>query len=199
MSVTTSDEAAPKQPGRPRDAAARQKILDSALEILQEEGFSKVTCEMIRVRAGVSKATVYRWWPNKAAVMMEAFREAVAPEVPFSSTGSLENDIRAQLGKFVRMLKGPRGRILMAIVAAAQSDPVVAAALTDYWIKPRRAEAKAALSGNPQWKKSHIGVDPELVLDVLYGPLYFRLLIGLPLSDEYARSLADLVLNGLKG
>jgi len=190
-------EILPKRPGRPRDESARQRILDSALDLLQEESFAQVTVESIAARAGVGKATVYRWWPNKAAVMIEAFREAVGPEVPFPDSGSFEDDIRLQLQQFTRMLLGPRGRMLAGFVAAAQSDPDVALALSDYWITPRRAEAKDALRNKRRWKESHADLDPELVLDVLYAPLYYRIMTGLPLTLEYTQSLVDLVLKAL--
>jgi AcrR family transcriptional regulator len=190
-------ETVTKRPGRPRDESARQRILDAALELLQEESFAQVTVESIAARAGVGKATVYRWWPNKAAVMIEAFREAVAPEVPFPDSGCLEDDIRLQLDKFTRMLLGPRGRMLAGFVAAAQSDPDVAAGLSDYWIKPRRSQAKEALMGKRRWKESLTDLDPDLVLDLLYAPLYYRVMTGLPLTLEYTQSLVDLVMKAL--
>jgi len=190
-------ETVQKRPGRPRDESARQRILDAALELLQQESFAQLTVESIAARAGVGKATVYRWWPNKAAVMIEAFREAVGPEVPFPDSGCLEDDIRLQMDKFTRMLLGPRGRMLTGFVAAAQSDPDVAAALADYWIKPRRAEAKEALRVKRRWKESHTDLDPELVLDILYAPLYYRAMTGLPLTLEYTQSLVDLVMKAL--
>jgi AcrR family transcriptional regulator len=190
-------ETVAKRPGRPRDESARQRILDAALELLQEESFAQVTVESIAGRAGVGKATVYRWWPNKAAVMIEAFRDAVTPEVPFPDSGCLEDDIRLQLDKFTRMLLSPWGRMLAGFVAAAQSDPDVAVALSDYWISPRRAEAKEALRGKRRWKEFHMDVDPELVLDLLYAPLYYRLMTGLPVTVEYTQSLVDLVMKAL--
>ena len=198
MGMTETVETTAKRLGRPRDELARQRILDAALEIVEEVGFAQVTTCAIAERAGVGKATVYRWWPNKAAVLIEAFREAVAPEVPFVDTGSFEADIRLQVEKFARMLIGPKGRMLAAILAAAQNDVDVAAALMDYWIRPRRAEAAAAMERKDQWKEHAGGIDTGLLLDMLYGPLYFRLLTGLPLSPEYADEVAEFVLGALR-
>src|ERR671936_350476 len=87
-------------PGRPRDEEARRRVLDAACGLLEEVGFRSVTVDAIAERAGASKATVYRWWPNKAALLIEAFRDAVSPEFPFADTGSLANDIRTQLCRF---------------------------------------------------------------------------------------------------
>ncbi len=184
-----------KRAGRPRDESARQRIVAAALALLDETGFAAVTVEAIAVRAGVGKATVYRWWPNKAAVVIEAFREAVVPELPFPDTGCIRRDIRIQMQEFNRMLTGPRGRTMAGIVAAAQSDPDVCAALWTYWIAPRRADARISLLRKKQWP-AH--ADPELLLDLLYGPMYYRLLLKhLPLSPEYAEAIADLALKAI--
>ena len=83
--------------GRPRDEAARQRILKAALDLMDETAFAQVTAEAIAERAGTSKATLYRWWPNKAAVVIEAFRQAVAPELPLQDTGSLREDLTTQV------------------------------------------------------------------------------------------------------
>src|SRR5271168_3636240 len=114
--------------GRPRDEDARARILEASLEALEELGYPGVTCEAIAERAGASKATIYRWWPHKEAVMLEALRESVAQELPFPDTGNLKDDIRIQLQNFVKLLTSPRGRVFKGLIAAAQSDPKVAAA-----------------------------------------------------------------------
>jgi AcrR family transcriptional regulator len=193
-----TDELVTRGRGRPRDEFVRKRILDAALELLEQLGFANATVEAIAERAGASKATVYRWWPNKAAVFIEAFREGVAPELPFANTGSLRDDIRKQLQNFTRMLTGRRGRILAAFVAAAQDDPEVAAALRSLWIRPRRNEAKQALGRNRESGELREDVDLDLALDLLYGPLYYRLLLGHgPLSQNYAETLAEFALEGL--
>ncbi|MDQ1472065.1 MAG: hypothetical protein QOJ99_3545 [Bryobacterales bacterium] len=193
-------ELAVRGRGRPRDELARQRILDAALAELEASGFANATVEAIADRAGAGKATVYRWWPNKAAVFIEAFREGVAPELPFPNTGSFRQDILTQLQNFTRMLSGRHGRLLAAFVTAAQSDPEVAAALWSLWVEPRREQARKALERNQARGELRADVDPDLVLDLLYGPLYYRLLLGggnLALSQSYAEHLTDLALNGL--
>src|SRR5579875_539326 len=164
--------------GRPRDAAARKRILQAALELLESHAFSEITTEAIAERAGASKATIYRWWPNKAAVLIEALREAVAQELPFPDTGDVRQDIRVQLENFVKLLTGRRGRIFKAFIAAAQSDPEVAIAFRSVWMQPRRAATKAVLQRHQESGRLPADLDLDLVLDLLYGPLYFRLLVG---------------------
>jgi AcrR family transcriptional regulator len=182
--------------GRPRDEEARSRILEASLEALEELGYPGVTCEAIAERAGASKATIYRWWPHKEAVMLEALRESVAHELPFPDTGNLREDIRIQLHNFVKLLTGSRGRVFKGMIAAAQSDPKVAAAFLSIWVLPRREFARRGIDRYRSELRS--GVDLEVVLDALYAPLYYRLLIGHePLSIAFADQMMELVWAGI--
>ncbi|MBV8069960.1 MAG: TetR/AcrR family transcriptional regulator [Acidobacteriaceae bacterium] len=188
------EDSAPRGRGRPRDELVRTRILAAALATLEELGFANATCDAIAERAGASKATIYRWWPNKAAVLIEAVREAVAQELPFPDTGDVREDLRLQLRNFVRLLNGRRGRAFKAFVAAAQSDPEVSDAFRSAWVRPRRQYAKAGLE-RYRGKSFRDDVDLDLVMDCLYGPLYYRLLLGHgSLSEKYTDALTDLVI-----
>src|SRR3954464_2749807 len=143
MKTTVQHDEGTRGPGRPRCEETRQRILGAAAELLEEVGFADATMDAIAERAGASKATVYRWWPHKAAVLIEAFRESVIGELPFAVTASLEADLRQQLVQFVLMLCGRKGRAFAGFIAGAQSDPDLAEAFRRLWIHPRREEAKA--------------------------------------------------------
>lgn len=184
--------------GRPRSEVSRQRILDAALETLEISGFTCSTTDLIAERAGASKATIYRWWPTKASLLAEALREAVAHEMPFPETGDLATDIELQLQNFIGLLNGRLGRAFKAFVGAAQSDPEVAAAFLEEWVKPRRKEAKTVLELYQVKGQIAADVDLDLVLDLLYGPLYFRLLSGYgALTPAYAKQITVFALNGL--
>jgi len=201
MSTVTNehlDEAGPRGRGRPRDEVARGRILESALEVLEEAGFANTTTDAIAERAGASKATIYRWWPNKAAVLIEALRQQVAQEMPFPDTGDVKRDIQEQLQNFMKLLTGRRGRIFKAFIAAAQSDPEFAEAFRSVWIQPRRTEAKAVLERHKIAGALPKNTDLEVVMDLIYGPIYFRLLAGhAPLTAEFADEIAEFALRGL--
>jgi AcrR family transcriptional regulator len=184
--------------GRPRDEAARRRILQAALDLMEESAFTQMTMEAIAERAGASKTTVYRWWPNKAALAIEAFREAVAPELPLRDTGSLRQDLTTQMQNFARVLSGRGGRMLRSFLVAARCDPEVAEAFRSLWSDPRRAEAKQMLRQKQSNGQLRRDADLDLVLDSLYGPLYYRFLVKNELpSQKYAESLAALVIQGL--
>lgn len=187
-----------RPPGRPRDEAARDRIRDAALKLLEEVGFSNVTCDAIAQRSCASKATIYRWWPNKAAVLIDAFVEIVSPELPLRQTATLEEYIRVHLSQFALMLAGEKGRILAAVIAAAQNDPEVESAFLSHWIKPRRMLSRSALQKFKDDGQLPERFDIEQVLDAMYGPLHFLLMVrhGKP-TVEYAASLAAMLVHGL--
>ncbi len=193
-----TQENSPRGRGRPRDEAARRRILKAALDLIDETTFSQVTAEAIAERANVSKATVYRWWPNKSAVVIDAFREAFAPELPLLHAGSLREDLTQQLRNFARLLSGRGGRMLRSFIVAARSDAEVAAAFRSIWRNPRREEARNMLQLKQESGQLRGDVNLDLVLDSLYGPLYYRFLVANePPSQKYAESIADLVIEGL--
>jgi len=131
-------------------------------------------------------------------VLIEALREAVAQELPFPDTSDLREDLRVQLENFVKLLTGRRGRIFKAFIAAAQSDPEVATAFLSVWFQPRRASTKAVLERHQQSGRLAPDLDLDLVLDLLYGPLYFRLLVGHgTLTTADADAIAEMALRGL--
>jgi AcrR family transcriptional regulator len=186
-------------PGRPRDEEVSKRILDAAEKLLEDVGVTSTTVDAIADLAGASKATVYRWWPNKASVLIDAFRQAVGEELPFPDTGAFEEDIRQQVRTFTSLLMSRKGRLLAAFVRAAQQDPEVKAAFREYWLIPRRAEAKQAMDRHRQRGDMPADMDLDIAIDVLYGPLYYHMLTGYrELSLDYADELVEAALSGLR-
>ncbi len=188
----------PRPPGRPRSERARRAILQAANELLEGEGFAAVTMEAIAERAGVSKATIYRWWPNRAAVVMDGFLSTVSSEVPFPHTGHAREDIRLHMRRLTDAFGGRIGRTVAALLAEGQADPELADALRSRWLLVRRAEAREILELGIERGELREGLDPEVAVDVLYGPIYYRLLVGhAPLDEDFADALADHIFAGL--
>lgn len=184
--------------GRPRSERARRAILKAAGELLDSNGFAGVTAEAIAARAGVSKATIYRWWPNKAAVITDSFLELTAPEIDFVETGSVREDLRLQMRSLIRTFAGKSGQTIAALIAEGQSDPEVADAFRSRWICARREETERVLRRGVERGELCGGLDLEAVMDALYGPIYYRLLVGhLPLEEGFADMLTDYVIYGL--
>src|ERR1700690_201502 len=157
-----------RYPGRPRSEQARVAILRSALKLLGKSGFSDLTIEDVAARAGVGKATVYRWWPNKAALIADAFANSTTRKLHFPDTGSVRTDMSQQMCQVVKVFLSRRGRILAAILAAGQSDAGLITAFRERFMKPRRREAYATLRRGILRGELRKDVDMDLLLDSLY-------------------------------
>lgn len=186
-----------RQPGRPRSEQARQAIFRSTLKLLRRSSFSGLTIEAIAADANVGKATVYRWWPNKGALVVDAFASSSEAELHFPNTGSVYRDMSWQMVQFLGVLRSPRGRIVAALIAGGQTDPDVLAAFRDRFLLPRREEAYKTLRRAIQRGELPPNLNLDAVLDTLYGAIYMRFLIRhRELSEGYIRQLCRLVLSG---
>ena len=192
------DSICGKALGRPRSEAARQAILCAANSLLVRDGFENVTMEAIAATAGVSKATLYRWWPSKSAVLMEAFLAAAAPCGAAPDTGNVREDLRRWMRGLCQTFAGRAGTIIAGIVAEAQGDPEAADIFRSHYLAPRRWEVKNALARAQARGQLRADTDLESVVDALFGPVYFRLLAGhASLTAEFADTLVETLLDGL--
>jgi AcrR family transcriptional regulator len=188
-----------RSPGRPRSEEARKAILESTLELLKQSGFADLSIESIAAHAGVGKATVYRWWPNKGGLVMDAFVSVAEEELSFPPTGSVEKAIREQMKKWSSIFGGPLGRVIAAVIGAGQSEPEMLEAFQNYYVEPRRREARELLKQAIENGEIRPDLNPDLILDILYGPLYFRLLIKSgPLTLAFIDQVFEIVWPGLQ-
>jgi AcrR family transcriptional regulator len=174
-----------------RNEQARTAILRAARELLDRRGFRRLTIEGIAARAGVGKATIYRWWPSKAAVAMDAVLEAAGPRIPFPDTGSAREDLRRQIASVIKLYTRTRtGRGLRALLAESQHDPSLAESLRDRFIASRRAEAATVFERAVERGELRPDLDVGVAIDALYGAVYYRLLVShAPLDSAYADTL----------
>jgi hypothetical protein len=129
---------------------------------------------------------------------MDGFLSTVSSEVPFPHTGCAREDIRLHMRRLIEAFGGRMGRTVAALIAEGQADPELAEALRSRWLSVRRAEAREILEGGIVRGELREDLDPEVVVDSLYGPIYYRLLVGhAPLEEDFADALADHVFAGL--
>jgi AcrR family transcriptional regulator len=189
----------PKPQGRPRSESAHRAILDAANRLLQQVGFHDLSVEAIAAEAGVSKTTIYRWWPNKAAVVMDSFLAAIGPQLHFPPDLPAHESVRAQMRTLVDIFNQGAGHTIAALLGEAQADPELAEAFRARWIANRREIAREILAHGVTTGELRPDCDLEVALDSLYGALYFRLLVGhLPLSKTFVDALVDQVFAGLR-
>ncbi|MEO8878726.1 MAG: TetR/AcrR family transcriptional regulator [Polyangiaceae bacterium] len=176
--------------GRKRSEASRAAILKAALELLHERSYAEVTADEIAERAGTSKQTMYRWWQSKADVVLEALREH-ARTIDAPELGSLEKDLDVFLASSFRLLNGPQGTasVLKGLMAEAQLDPNFAPRFAKF-IASRRETLASIFHRHVRGKKALV----EAAVDMAYGTLWYRLLIGhAKLDRELASELARLI------
>lgn len=185
-----------RAPGRPRSEESRQAILRSTLKFLRQQGgFPNLSIEAISADAKVSKATVYRWWPTKAALVADAFSASVEQELQFPDTGSLRGDVAQQMRRVIRVFRSPRGKVVAALIAGGQSDPELIEAFRERFLWPKRKQAYKTLQRGIDRGEIAAGTDLDLLLDTLYGPIYMRFLIRhFELHEEFADQICGLVL-----
>ncbi|MCC3767547.1 TetR/AcrR family transcriptional regulator [Streptomyces sp. UNOC14_S4] len=184
-----------------RSERSRRAILDAALELVGEVGFTRLTIEAIAARAGVGKQTIYRWWPSKAAVLFEAVvPEGLDPaDIELPDTGDLEADLKLVLRATVDDLLSERlDAPTRALHAETQNDPELGRALTEKVLEPQLQAYVRRLRSAQRAGQLAADVDPRIALELLVGPLFHRWQTRtLPLSHAYADTVVELALRGL--
>jgi AcrR family transcriptional regulator len=186
--------------GRPRSDSARRAILRAARELIDENGPTALTVEGIAARAGVGKPTIYRWWPDRHSVAMAALMEG---ESAVSSSGSNSRSpigaLHRQIRKVVSLFATPMGRNVTTMIASADHDSELAKAFRNHFVLTRREEGRALLLQAIDRGEIRPNANVEIVLDMIYGALFFRLLMGhAALDDALVRQLLEEALRGLR-
>jgi AcrR family transcriptional regulator len=167
-----------------------------------EHGSDAVSMDAVAERAGVSKATIYRWWPSKEMLALDALYAEWAGAHPQPlDTGSLRGDLLSLLRPWVTLLAAkPFGRVMAALITKAQSDPAFAEAYRAHFVEPRRDQARAIFARAIDRGEIPAETNVEVALDLLYGPIYHRLLHGhAALNERFAEDVVETALAGIAG
>jgi AcrR family transcriptional regulator len=199
MAQVTVEDRAPRR-GRPRSEASRKAILRAASELLLEHGLNQISMDAVAERAGASKATIYRWWPSKELLALDAVFSEWAPQpASIHDTGSLEGDLLTLVRPWARRLaKKPYGRVIAALISKAQNDPQFAEQYLTRFVQPRRDQSRVIFAHAIERGEIPADTDIEVALDLLYGAIYHRILHGhAELTDRFARSVVNHVVAGV--
>ncbi len=190
----------PRGRGRRPAAEVREDILDAAAVLLFREGMAGFTIERVAAEAGASKTTIYKWWPSKGALAADGYFHATEAELEFPDTGDIRADLRSQLRSFVHLITATAaGRLIAELIGHAQTDPDLAAALQTRYAGPRLRLAVDALNLARERGQLHPDINPESIVDQLWGACYHRLLVtGLPITEGFADNLLANVLHGIQ-
>jgi AcrR family transcriptional regulator len=185
--------------GRPRNQDANEAILRATLRLVSAKGFRAVTMDQIAEKAGVGKMTVYRRWPNKAALVMDALLVLIGPETAFPQAARALDRLRRQLDLQARFFRSESGTLIRSLLAEAQSDEVLAKAFRERWLRPRRDGVIEILKQAIAEGDVRDGIDLEVATDQLYGPIYYRLLLGSgKLDSRFLNALFEQFLSGYR-
>ncbi|MEV4399141.1 TetR/AcrR family transcriptional regulator [Nonomuraea sp. NPDC049607] len=167
----------PRHPERRSEQSAKA-VVQAALELCQEIGYAKVSIEGIASRAGVGKNTIYRWWPSKAAVLLDGLLELWGGAAPFPDTGDIVADLKAQMRAAVAsLIADPVGLHYRALIGEAQHDAALAQDLHERLIRPMVLRANERIELAQRQGQIRGDLDPELVVELLYGPVYHHWLL----------------------
>jgi AcrR family transcriptional regulator len=184
--------------GISRDARCRRIILDCALDQVSKFGFRAVSVESIAEATGVAKTTIYRRWPNKAAIVMDGFMDRVHAGTLFKPQATILKSVRLQMRTMARAFRGEDGAMIRSLLAEAQFDNELAAALRDRWTLPRRKMALGIFQEAVRRGELRPDIDLEAAIDLLYAPMYYRLQMGIaPLTDAYIDAIFNMVMKGI--
>lgn len=188
----------PRGPGRPRSSAARARVLQAARALVETQGPAAVTIEAIAARSGVSKPTIYRTWPNAPAVVMAALMDSTETPAARTHPASALAALRRQLREIAGTFASRTGRSVTQMIAAADAETELAKAFRHHFILARREEGRRMLAAAVTAGEVRRDVDLDVALDLLYGPVFFRILVGhAPADERFCDRLLDQVVNGL--
>jgi AcrR family transcriptional regulator len=189
----------PKVRGRHRSLEAEAAILKATLYLLERQPLRKVTADAIARRAGVSKATIYKWWPNKSLVALDAFLTGMSEQVIMPDTGSAERDFTEQLKSVIAFYTSSVGRLFGQFLAEGQSDQAFLALFRERFLYARRNAARVMWQRGVDRGEIRKEIDSEIVLDLIYGPMVFRLLARHgSLSGGESETMVATIFGGLR-
>lgn len=183
--------------GRPRSEESRRAILDATRRLLTHMSVSKISIEAIAKKAGVGKTTIYRWWPNKQSVVMEAvFNQPgfqnFMPQASIPFVG-----IQNQVEKLVRQLTGKNGRIVAEIIGECQGDVEILKALVKNFFQDRYNSLAYYIQKGKHDGQFKDDIDVEVAIDAILGPIIFRLMSGQNLDEVFAKKLIEMLRGAL--
>lgn len=198
MSMKKKPLAAVRRGRPPRQTAeSHAVILDAVYALLQEKSVRDLTMEEVAKRAKVGKPTLYKWWPNKATLVLAMLCERMAPNLEKPTVLTAEESLRFRVRRLINAFNGPFGTIVAGLIAEGQSEPAILQAFFDRWVRPRRTATIADLQRGKHAGELRSETEPELLNDAIFGAIYYRrLLRSAPLTRRFGEELVEQVLRG---
>ena len=189
----------PKPRGRQRSLEAEAAVLAAVMELLKNKPLREVTADAIAQRAGVSKATLYKWWPNKNIIALDACLSRMNLRVTIPDTGSAYEDFALQLKDVIQFYTSPDGGLFRQFIAEGQSDPEFLTLFRDRFVQARRDAVRAIWDRGVTRGEIRDDIDSDVGLDLIFGPMVSRLLTGhAPLNDAQADAMMNVAFRAVR-
>ena len=189
----------PRAPGRPRSEQARQDILKAAYRLLKAKGVQHVGSHEIAKAAGVSSATLYRWWDSKEEILFDACFEHMKPVLTISGNGSAVARLRRYVLRATDFLSCEDGAVMARLVTGIHEDRKLRRMFLERYVTPRRQIQRGIIEDAVASGELKRATDPELLIDALNGPLFFRWLQGhAPLDRRFAERVFEKVIRAFE-
>lgn len=193
---TAGDTEATSRRGRPRSAEATAAILDSAYTLMASAGLAAAGIDAIARHSNVSKMTIYKWWPSREALLVDAFCNQASLVLPLSPTGTPAARLRRHVAFYADALRGEFGRVQLAVIAECISNTGSAALFFERYLQFRRSTIVEIIAAGQADGSIGAAGAPGDLYDALYGSLFYRSTFGIaPLSAAAARQLVDTLLH----
>ncbi|MGD8326780.1 MAG: TetR/AcrR family transcriptional regulator [Sphingomonadales bacterium] len=185
--------------GRPRSDRSRKAILNAANKLLQAHPLPAITMDQIAAEAGVSKATLYRWWGNKVDVLVDAFVEDSPPRAGQGKNDNPLDALISGLEQLFALFTGSKGRIIADIIGHGRDNPVAVELFKERFLEPRRGIARQLIEAAKLRGELRFDLDTEVALDMVFAPLYYRLLVQhLPLGKGLCEAIKNILYRGFR-
>lgn len=162
--------------GRPRSERSRAKILDSTNKLLLHMSVQELSIEAIAKKAKVGKTTIYRWWPNKTAIVMDALASQPGMQSPLPTAKNNAEAITMQLEKLIRLLHSKNGETIAQLFSEAQSDEKAHKIFENNFLTPLIDAIEYSIEQGKQDGEFRPSISTKIAVDLLCGPIFFRLM-----------------------
>ncbi len=183
--------------GRPRSVEAQEAILKAAADLIATGGIGAVSIEAVARLAGVGKPTIYRNWDSKESLAMAALLRSGVPDTQVKQSDSALSDLYMQLAKVAAAFNTTLGRHTALMVASSDADSEIAKAFRNQIMQGSREEGRTILKRAIAEGAIDGRLDLDVALDMIYGPIFYRLLMGhVPANREFSQTLLDTLMQG---
>lgn len=183
----------PRPIGRPRDLASRRSILSATMSLLQTMSVADLAIESVAREARVSKATIYRWWDSKGALVIDAFMESHFSNTPMPTALDSRTALKRHVTSLVQYFSGRAGKLVVQILCEGHDDKAMLADFNERFARNRRRLVQETFHRGQQEGLFRRDVDAALAVETLYSPIYRRLFFGEPLNEEFSQGLCKII------